>query len=295
MTIKPKTVIYTKNSLNQAGVTLMLAILVLSALVAISFSFASIILIEIRSSGDLVRTEPAYYAVQGVVEETIYKIKRVVPDTLVNENDFYFGGCGEETSVSAGVNVATQNLVSLSSGICSTNPDFDVKDIVPPTPGADPQNTSNIYNLYDPLSPYTNTYEISGTQYPSAYSKIQFEALLTPGAFVEIYFCPADVDCFSTGGWNVKTLVPGGRSIVYDDKSFPSISPDKAYQFFVVNSNPNLDAGIQIKSYGPDPRNDPQHPTKEHEKGLPVFGQFSVSVTAGTLGLTRKYQVDIPN
>lgn len=53
----------------QDGVTLMLAVLVLSAITAIAFSLAAIVFIELGASGDLLRTEPALYAASGVTEE----------------------------------------------------------------------------------------------------------------------------------------------------------------------------------------------------------------------------------
>lgn len=54
----------------------MLAVLVLAGITAIAFSIAGIVLIEIRSSGDLIRTEPALYAVQSVTEEAFYSATR---------------------------------------------------------------------------------------------------------------------------------------------------------------------------------------------------------------------------
>ncbi|MCL5774788.1 MAG: hypothetical protein M1333_01085, partial [Patescibacteria group bacterium] len=53
----------------QSGVTLLLAILVLSAIMAISFSLATIIFIEVRTSGDLVRTEGAIFGADAVSEQ----------------------------------------------------------------------------------------------------------------------------------------------------------------------------------------------------------------------------------
>ena len=61
---------------SQAGVTLLLAILVLSSVMAISFSLAAILFTETRSSADLIRTEPAYYGANGVAEDALFKVKR---------------------------------------------------------------------------------------------------------------------------------------------------------------------------------------------------------------------------
>lgn len=54
----------------------MLAVLVLAGITAIAFSMAAIVFTEIRSSGDLLRTEPALYAVQSVTEEAFYSTTR---------------------------------------------------------------------------------------------------------------------------------------------------------------------------------------------------------------------------
>lgn len=58
---------------DQQGITLLLALLVLSAISAIAFSLAAIVLVEIRASGDVLRTEPALYAVQGLTEQAFFK------------------------------------------------------------------------------------------------------------------------------------------------------------------------------------------------------------------------------
>lgn len=66
----------------QAGVSLMLAVLILSSITAIAFSVATIVFIEIRSSGDSLRTEPALYATFGVTEEALFQYKRNVQNSL---------------------------------------------------------------------------------------------------------------------------------------------------------------------------------------------------------------------
>ena len=68
----PSLIIKFKQPNSQAGVSLMLSILVLSGITAIAFSLAAIIFAEIRSAGDVFRTEPALYAVQAVTEEAFY-------------------------------------------------------------------------------------------------------------------------------------------------------------------------------------------------------------------------------
>lgn len=71
---------------NQDGITLLLSILILSAILAISFSIATILFVEIRNSGDLVRTEGAIYAAEGASEEAFFKLKRKVGASFVYSN-----------------------------------------------------------------------------------------------------------------------------------------------------------------------------------------------------------------
>lgn len=65
-----------KLRVSEQGITLLLSILVLSAISAISFSLATIVAIEIRSSGDVARTEPALYASESITEEALFQVKR---------------------------------------------------------------------------------------------------------------------------------------------------------------------------------------------------------------------------
>jgi hypothetical protein len=69
---------------NQAGISLMLSILVLAAVTAIAFSLATIVFIEIRSAGDMTRTEPTLYGAFGVTEEALFQYKRFVNSTVLN-------------------------------------------------------------------------------------------------------------------------------------------------------------------------------------------------------------------
>jgi hypothetical protein len=68
----------TQSSHRQEGVSLMLSVLLLSAITAIVFSFTTIILIELRATGDVMRSDPAFYATLGVTEEALFQYKRYV-------------------------------------------------------------------------------------------------------------------------------------------------------------------------------------------------------------------------
>jgi hypothetical protein len=66
----------------QEGVSLLMALLVLGALMAISFSVATIVFVEIRASGDVARTERALYSAYAVTEEALFKNQRQASDLI---------------------------------------------------------------------------------------------------------------------------------------------------------------------------------------------------------------------
>ncbi len=128
-----KPFIKTRNK--QAGVTLLLAILILAAITAITFSLAAITTIELRSSSDTLRTEPALYATQAVTEMAFFKYKRSVPDSQLD-----ISGCAPTTLKICLINKVTLNALARQ---------FD------PAPRADviPIDTTVHYLFYDPTQP----------------------------------------------------------------------------------------------------------------------------------------------
>ncbi len=82
MTYQTTMIKYTSKTSNQDGISLMLSILVLAAITAISFSLTTIVFIELKSSSDVVKSEPALYATLGATEEALFQYKR-----YVNERD----------------------------------------------------------------------------------------------------------------------------------------------------------------------------------------------------------------
>lgn len=113
----------------EAGITLMLAVLVLAGITAIAFSVAAIVFVEIRASGDLLRTEPALYAVQSATEEAFYGTTRGI-------NNFPFS-----TSI---------NNVSLVTTARSYDPSPQTYVVY--------YNSSTKFSLADPTAPFQNSY-----------------------------------------------------------------------------------------------------------------------------------------
>src|SRR6185503_11801329 len=65
-----------RNSHGQAGVTLLIAILILSGLALISSAIAVFTIQEVRSSRATLATEPAIVAAEGAGERGVYALKR---------------------------------------------------------------------------------------------------------------------------------------------------------------------------------------------------------------------------
>lgn len=128
---------------SQAGVSLMLAVLVLAGITAIAFSVAAIVFTEIRSSGDLLRTEPALYAVQSVTEEAFYSTTRDV-------TNFPFS-----TSI---------NNVTLTTAQRSFDPSPQAYVVY--------YNTDTKFSLADSANPFRNAYTTVKIDYVSPISGV---------------------------------------------------------------------------------------------------------------------------
>src|SRR5437762_11599030 len=61
---------------SQKGATLLLAILVLAAITSIVFSIASIVINEIKTSGDVAKAEPVISADEALAEDELFKVMR---------------------------------------------------------------------------------------------------------------------------------------------------------------------------------------------------------------------------
>lgn len=144
------------------GVTLLIAILVLSIVMAVSFSLSTILLAESRNSGDLTRTEPALYGATSVTEEALYNVKR---------------STGEEHFSST---VGSTDIDTIATPL--NDPVQKIK--IPSNATTFSQNNPNVYALYNPDNPYG----------PSDYGEIKLTFLdtNTPGSKIHIYLCQWD-------------------------------------------------------------------------------------------------------
>jgi hypothetical protein len=257
-----------KNS--QAGVTLLLSILVLAAMAAISFSIATIVFAEIRAAGDVSRTEPALYAAQANIEEAIYNIKR-----------------------SAGMSSYTPVINSVS--LVQTTSQYQTPGLIDrvlasyQSYGGASNVTQDVYYLINPVTPYVDS-NADGS-WDGGYSKIILTNTGTAALEVGICYIEPTWDCVNqgTGTFSVN---PSGKGFGPDSMSpglarSYTLNPLSSYIVYVVNKSLGVaDSYIKLDL------KDNQVPAQPI--GLPYFNKKSVDVTATYTGLTRKYRAVIP-
>ena len=256
---------------NQQGVTLLLAILVLASILAISFSLATILFIEVRTSGDLLRTEPSLYGAQALTEEAIYKVKRKLSTYQVN----YSTQLG---------NVILNSPSPLESS--TTTPIFQTSV----NPGTDFHNTPNRYPIYDS----TNLDPIAGSQY----GKVKISYLTTGNNYpLSVYICqfnpdpetppdfylnpPPCSDPADSQYWLVRAYtLDEGESTSWN------LNPNYQQEIILFNSGSSSKIYAQIEGFGPASGYEP--------KGIPFVGEVSVEVNAEFGGVSRRIKAIIP-
>jgi hypothetical protein len=239
---------------SESGVTLMLAILVLSAVVAIAFSLATIVFIEIRSSGDATRTEPALYASFAVTEEKLFQYKRFVP---TNSQPSRSDTCLVK-------NECTVNGVSLDLP-GNQPPDYDES----PKVVFVPKNTIKTIPMF-----------IDG-EYDKLYNSISLQ-LLKGGNFLDYYFKAID----ENGNPYPPDNVPNTkyRATTAAAEAYTGFVDNRQYELVLDNSANSQDVSVVIKTWGTD----------GSPKGLPFVGEEMLKIRAQYRDLNRTYQVRIP-
>ncbi len=274
---------------NQQGVTLLLGLLVLSSIMAISFSLATILLVEVRSSSDLLKTEPAIYGAESITEEAIYKIKREVPDNLFS----YPANIG---------NIQLNNPPPSESA--TTTPIYQIV-VLPHT------NFSNTGNHYI-LAP-------RGSTAGSNYSKIKLTFLDNgnPSALTA-YVCQYDPslpydpshspsNSYSTvvcsnpndtenGYWiypiDSYQTQPSGKGVsltlLGHNTNTWNLVPNKQQEIILYNDDPSTSASnIYVQIEGFDASGSPA--------GIPYLNKKSVDINADNNGIHRKIRAEVPN
>lgn len=252
------------NTENQSGASLMLAVLILAAVTAIAFSLATIVFIEIRSSGDSRRTEPALYATFGVTEEALFQYKRFY--TPANAGDFDVPSC---------------------DGPVGSNP-CDINGVTLTLPGEQPLAFDNSPRVEFVPSSGTKTiplYVINN--FENQYQSVRLETFPNSSqSAIDFYFLATYEDgtesCALGGGTPPCTYSPISPGEVYVFEDFVS---GGQYELVLYNSNLSQDLSVKIETVRVD---------NASPSGLPFVGEQVLRIVADYLGLTRTYQVRIP-
>ncbi len=248
---------------SEAGVSLILAILILSAVTAIAFSLATIVFIEIRSAGDSARTEPALYATLGVTEEAMFQYKRFYE----NPSEFNVPTCTPEDQPSE-KGYVPKNVCSIN-GVTLTMPGTQPIqfDDSPGVITVDPMSTKT-FPLYLPNSFDQQFLEVILELLPNNYS-VKFT-----GSFSATY-----VDGTTDDGGCAPFV------LVVDVPVSCTPGPSGQYELVLTNPSENQTLAVKVSTK----RVDGSTPS-----GLPFVGEQVLRINANYLGLTRTYQVRIP-
>ncbi len=259
------------NRKNEAGVTLLLAVLIMSAIMAIAMSLSAILLVEVRVSGDLGRTEPAIYAANAITEEAMFTVKRGYPRCS--------GACVGQFKYST-------TLGNVSMGDTTENLFHDpiITEKIPIN-STSLTNSINHYLLYNPLD----------INLPGGFEGIQVQNNSGNGRKIYFYICeykapkdftPTDnpVDCSSSGSLDMRypniQVLDGAESLVY------SINPNKQQELIIFGDSTIIDDGWAIiKAFG----------VGGVPKGMPNYGETVVEINARNRNVTRAVRVKIPD
>lgn len=231
----------------QKGIAMLLAILVLAAITAVSFSLATIMFVEIRTSGDVFRTEPTLYASEAITEEALFKVKRNAPITYTT--------C---------LPVATP-----CTGVVLNNPPPLVQlynsspfvEVISPS-------TTKQYQIVDPNNVF------GGSGYGKLIITLQSTGLSATATVDQID--PVSGDRLpSYGSTTLSANIPWTLIV----------QPSYQYELNITNTSSGNSIIVSVDTYASDGTT---------RQGLPYIGQTVLDIIASYAGLTRKYEVKIP-
>lgn len=279
----------------QSGVTLLLAILVLAAILAISLSLATITFVEIRSSGDLTRTETSFYAAIGVTEQALYKVKRKV-NVTGSQCDASMPNCYSPSvgTVSISGNGAPAPFES------SINDPVQQDSFAAHSTMPDGHNFPSVakhyifYDLNNPSGPsgYSRvkvTYLSSGNEEPLTIYLCQFNPSFTVGlSGPNNYSTPPCSDPLDPSYWITQS---GGYQLTPNSSPFDSqnvgMDSTKQQEMIIFNANNSPDSRpiyVQIEAYD----------ALGAAKGIPYFQEKAVDINTQNASVGRKLRVIIP-
>lgn len=239
----------------------MLAVLVLAAITAISFSLATIVFIELRASRDVVRGEPALYATLGVTEEAMFQYKRFInQEGSLGQSSFDVPTCTSSKDIKD---------VCVIGGVTLT------------MPGNQPLTEDDVPRLETVYAGQTKVipmYQLGS--WSLQYSSVELELVpigSTSSLNTSLRWTDQDGN---TGEDMIGVLTEGGGSV-----SSSSIFNNRQYELVLQNNSSGENLLVSITTYSP---------LNEDLKGLPFIAQRVLKVVADYAGLTRVYKVFIP-
>ncbi len=257
----------------EQGVTLLLSILVLSSITSVAFSLAAVTLIEVRTSGDVLRTEPVYYSDQGIAEEAVYLLKRKAAA------DATFGS--DCSPVFKPYSTPPDPSVVTGTKICGISADKSLKVRIPPS--ATTYQSAKKFYLFNPGAAKNNQYPG-----PSNYGIINITNISQFNDSVQVYICRLDQECAAPGTYSWS--VPGDVLVKGEKGEYGAGFIDGnnySYEVSILNLSPALtphDLFVQIDTF--DINGVPQ--------GLPYLNKKAVQIQSTRAGLTRRIEVQVP-
>lgn len=258
---------------NEKGVTLLLSVLLLSAITAVAFSVSTLTLIETRTSNDVARTDISYYHDQGLAEDAIFVFKRQISSSKTNYGTLVSGqSCSNYSTTVQGPSYPS---VTNKTRRCLFNTEHIIKESLPTS--ASSYADAKKFFLYDPsqLTP--------GSQ-NSGFAEVRIDNL--GAASITVYLCRLDTICDETlGGFSAgtPTTIGGGSARVL---TLITAEPNRDSYELAIKNNSLAQAGeVQLTTYGPD---------STTPKGLPYLNKEGLEIEATRGSLTRRVQVLVP-
>lgn len=235
----------------------MLSVLVLAAVLAIAFSLATIVFVEIRVSGDVLRTEPAMYGTFGVTEEALFQYKRFIdPDPTVLD---------------------VPHCLPVSLNVCSIN---HVTLTMPGTQPIQYDSSPRVESIARHTKVSLPMYLVN--DFTRQYTYVKVELLqIGSGAQLKVNLVKTDDTGHVTDPVLTDTYISEGGTPF----SYSAFDTTGQYDLILDNSANNVDVTASITST----RTGGATPA-----GLPYTGEEVLRIMADYLGLTRTYQVRIP-
>ena len=284
---------------SQSGVTMLLAILVLSAILAISFSLTTILLLEVRASGDLIRSEQAIYAATGISEQALFNLKR--HDSVTCPNGCYSGLFPNNVKLSGApvVNTTSPPILvdTIQSGTTFNN--AKIYEFCDVTAGNGNCGYGKV-TVTDLSSDVSSPLVVYLCEFDSTYTMISsdtFHYNSQPCTDMQdtsssTYWITGSNNSVTGNSFNGVTyyngtfLSPGGVTTLTWNNLDSNPSSHKQQKLILFNPGSTGDILVSIQTYGAGPNYTPL--------GLPYVGMSSVTVGINNGNVNRKVQILVP-